>query len=110
MKLVIILGVIFVLWEGFITHLFPAHSREHYEKAAQKWSTGLPLALIGWMDMLSMFGLAVVCIASFFVMSVIQALIFCGVIIIILLFNPAVLKSRKQYTNTLKAAKERHKK
>ncbi len=41
MNVIIILGIIFTLWEGVITHLFPAHSQEYYQQAAQKWSTGI---------------------------------------------------------------------
>jgi len=105
MKLVIILGIIFTLWEGFITHLFRVHSREHYQKASEKWSTGLPLALIGFMDMISMFGLIVVAVVSFFVMTIVQALIFCVVIGLVLLFNPSARKSSKAYGQALKGKK-----
>lgn len=79
MKVVIILAVIFIIWE-YISKRLPVHSQEEYEKAAEKWSTGLPLAIIGVLDMVSSFGLFVLAIASFFVMPVYKAGIFCLVL------------------------------
>jgi pilus assembly protein TadC len=105
MKLVIILGIIFVLWEGLITHYLPKHSKEQYEKAAEKWSTGLPYALIGIMDFVSGIGLVAVCIASFFVMPIIDAVIFCVIIGIIILFNPSARRSSREYSRALRGKK-----
>lgn len=105
MKIVVILGIIFVLWEGLITHYLPKHSNEQYEKAAEKWSTGLPYALIGIMDLVSGIGLVVVCIASFFVMSILNAIIFCVAIGIVILFNPSARRSSREYSRALRGKK-----
>ncbi len=110
MKIVLVLGIIFALWQGLITHLLPPHSQEHYEKAAEKWSTGAIPALIGLMDMVSMIGLVIVCIASFFVMAIVQAIIFCAVIGLVILFNPSARKSSKEYKQALKAGEAKYKK
>lgn len=86
MNIVLVLGIIFTLWEGVITHLFPSRSREYYQKASENWSTGIAPALIGLMDMVSLIGLFVVGVSSFFVMSALHAVIFCvGMFIIVII-------------------------
>lgn len=101
MKAIIVLGIIFTVWEGIITHLFPTHSQEYYRKAAEKWSTGLKPALIGWMDMISLFGLFAVGILSFFFMSVVQAVIFCIAMFVVVMVGGTVSGKK-----ALKRAKE----
>lgn len=90
MRAIIILGLIFTAWEGILTHFFPARSQDYYQKAAQKWSTGIGPALIGWMDMLSIVGLIVVGILSFFFLPIIQAIMFCAAMFAVIMIGGAV--------------------
>ena len=96
---ILVLGGASMAWL-LLTRLFPVHTHEEYAKAAEKWSTGLPLALIGIMDMFALFGLFLVCIASFFVLGVLRALAFCGVVLLVLVVVPG-MKYRRQLNKAM---------
>jgi hypothetical protein len=80
MKFVIIFAAIFIIWQA-ISKRLPVRSQSEYVKAAEKWSTGLPLAIIGVLDMISLFGLLILVVVSFFAMPAYKAGIFCVVLL-----------------------------
>jgi hypothetical protein len=91
---ILAVGGVIVAWQ-LLTRLLPVHTHDEYAKAAEKWSTGLPLALIGIMDMIAFFGSFLVCIASFFVLGILRALAFCGVVVLVLVVVPGMKYGRQ---------------
>jgi hypothetical protein len=77
-----------------LTQLFPVHTQQAYARAAEKWSTGLPLAHIGVMDMIGLFGSILVCLASFFILGIVRGLVF-SVVVILLLIVPGAMYGRQ---------------